>query len=237
MLEEFALEDETYAVSRKELTDDTVTADLIHRVKSMGSSTSVLPLLEKILNNDSSSKELYRLFTADADLQQALWSSLPTEWVNRLIKVFNQLQGHIIQPLSIASSAAKRESKSSLKQKWDALTKQQPKTQTFHHRLLIALKSGSEANLKQAWPDNPNTLKSLLLWSGQLAAVRRHWVDSYSNTTLLTFTEVIEPVALPIVSQVFSEQETIRRSLHELTPPAQIDANSLRDSLWEFTFS
>ncbi|MGR5284209.1 contractile injection system tape measure protein [Vibrio maritimus] len=237
MLEEFALEDETYAVSRKEPTDDTVTADLIHCLKSSGSSTSVLPLLEKILNNDSSSKELYRLFTADADLQQALWSSLPTEWVNRLIEVFNQLQGHIIQPLSIASSAAKRESKSSLKQKWDALTKQQPKTQTFHHRLLIALKSGSEANLKQAWPDNPNTLKSLLLWSGQLAAVRRHWVDSYSNTTLLTFTEVIEPVALPIVSQVFSEQETIRRSLHELTPPAPIDANTLRDSLWEFTFS
>ncbi|WP_162674429.1 contractile injection system tape measure protein [Vibrio variabilis] len=237
MLDEFALDDETYSVNRKEPTDNVVTADLIHRLKSMGSSSSMLPLLEKILNDESSSKELYRQFNVDVDLQQALWSSLPNEWIERLIEVFNHVQRDVIEALPIASPAEIRESKSSLKHKWEALTKQQPKTQTFHHRLLIALKSGNENSLKQAWPDNPNTLKSLLLWSGQLAAVRRHWVDSYSNTTLMTFTEVIEPAALPIVSQIFSEQETIRRSLHELTPPAPIDANTLRDSLWEFTFS
>ncbi|GMQ48605.1 contractile injection system tape measure protein [Vibrio sp. 10N] len=217
-------------------------SQLVIRLKASNIDQSLLSELESVLSEGALSKELYKQFISDEDLREALWTSLSDDALTLLLDVFIQQHFDENQSVPLVSSSINKIGTddpvdSSIEQKWELLTKSKTETTSFNHRLLIALQSGNETSLKQAWPKDPSILKSLLLWSGQLAAVRRHWVESYTNQTLLNFTELIEPAALPIVSQVFSEQETIRQSLIELVTPTPVETHILRDSLWEFTFS
>jgi len=98
--------------------------------------------------------------------------------------------------------------------------------------LVMALCSGRENQLMQYWPDNPQAFAALLRWCGQLEYVRRHWSKTYSQRTLLTLVEVLEPVATGFIRQLVVEKRLFfshrSATTTERTPGI---------SLWMFTFT
>ncbi|CAM3703952.1 hypothetical protein VA7868_01486 [Vibrio aerogenes CECT 7868] len=74
------------------------------------------------------------------------------------------------------------------------------------HALLEALKYGSEATLKRLWPDHPDILTALLRQAGQLAAVRQHWAEHFTDPTLLDFSGLIAPDARGFIRHVIENR-------------------------------
>lgn len=103
------------------------------------------------------------------------------------------------------------------------------------NQLLLTLQQGDEASLKQHWPHERHEFKTMLYWIGQLASVRRHWAERYSDSTLLDLTEVIEPKAHEVVSIVIGSTHLFTEQISITTSVPQISQASLRLSLWEFT--
>lgn len=98
--------------------------------------------------------------------------------------------------------------------------------------LLLILQHGDEKSLLRALPDERRFIKGLLLWIGQLAAVRQHWSEHYSDATLFRFIDIIEPRANDVVHDIISNRHHLER-----TVITETQSHALRSSLWQFTLS
>lgn len=99
------------------------------------------------------------------------------------------------------------------------------------NELLLALCSGQEYQLLRYWPPLSPSFVSLLRWCGQLDYVRRHWTECYSDKTLLSLADALEPLATPLLRRLMAEP-------HLFAP--QGSASTERTTvvmLWQFTFA
>ncbi|AEX21820.1 contractile injection system tape measure protein [Vibrio sp. EJY3] len=103
--------------------------------------------------------------------------------------------------------------------------------------LLLILQHGDEKSLLRALPDERRFIKGLLLWIGQLAAVRQHWSEHYSDTTLFRFIDIIEPRANEVVHDIISNRHHLERTIITETESKPVEDHALRSSLWQFTLS
>ncbi|MEI8598234.1 hypothetical protein P4S64_13560 [Vibrio sp. M60_M31a] len=103
--------------------------------------------------------------------------------------------------------------------------------------LLLILQHGDEKSLLRALPDERRFIKGLLLWIGQLAAVRQHWSEHYSDATLFRFIDIIEPRANEVVHDIISNRHHIERTIITETESKPVEDHALRSSLWQFTLS
>ncbi len=103
--------------------------------------------------------------------------------------------------------------------------------------LLLILQHGDEKSLLRALPDERRFIKGLLLWIGQLAAVRQHWSEHYSDATLFRFIDIIEPRANDVVHDIISNRHHIERTIITETESKPVEDHALRSSLWQFTLS
>lgn len=102
---------------------------------------------------------------------------------------------------------------------------------------VLALCSGSENNLNLMWQEQAQSpwIAELLRWCGQLASVRRHWSETFSNTALLAFVDKLSPKATSFVRTVVAEKRVFTATTDtDITPPTE---STTRISLWEFTFA
>jgi hypothetical protein len=72
------------------------------------------------------------------------------------------------------------------------------------NELLLALSSGQESQLLRYWPPISPSFADLLRWCSQLESVRRHWAETYSDKTLLSLTEVLEPHAALLLRRLIA---------------------------------
>ncbi|MCF7483158.1 hypothetical protein L3V31_15705 [Vibrio sp. J1-1] len=103
--------------------------------------------------------------------------------------------------------------------------------------LLLILQHGDEKSLLRALPDERRFIKGLLLWIGQLAAVRQHWSERYSDSTLFRFIDIIEPRANEVVHDIISNRHHLEKTIVTKTQSKPVEDHALRSSLWQFTLS
>lgn len=103
--------------------------------------------------------------------------------------------------------------------------------------LVRTLQSGQEQQLQTHWPDHPYAFKKLLRWIGQLAAIRQHWAEHYSDPMLLKLTDVIEPAAHDEIQRVIRERRLFAATPSKHSSPAKLSDSTLRISLWQLTLT
>lgn len=101
----------------------------------------------------------------------------------------------------------------------------------YINELLIALCSGQEEQLRLYWPPLSPPFAALLRWCGQLEYVRRHWCETYSDKTLFTLAEVLEPLASPLLRLLIAEHRLFALQGSITTERATVT------NVWEFTFA
>lgn len=99
------------------------------------------------------------------------------------------------------------------------------------NELVIALCSGQEHQLRLYWPALSQPFAALLRWCGQLEYVRRHWSETYSDTTLFALAGVLEPLASPLLRLLIEKHTLFPSQSAEATERATVM------SLWKFTFA
>ncbi|CAG8999761.1 MAG: hypothetical protein CENE_01740 [Candidatus Celerinatantimonas neptuna] len=128
-------------------------------------------------------------------------------------------------------------------QQWDQqFTPHKPTVQTAPETdamlaLVSALQSGQEHQLQTHWPENQHEFKKLLRWIGQLAAIRQHWAEHYSDPMLLKLTDVIEPAAHDDIQMVTHERRLFAAMPSKHQSRSELTDSTLRISLWQFTLS
>ncbi|MEL0635657.1 contractile injection system tape measure protein [Marinomonas sp. TI.3.20] len=194
----------------------------------------IAPYIDQLMRQPKSFKGILTFFASTPELKDRLWQRLPRPII---VKILNQLGQNPIDELTDTQQ---------IKQAWHQLlapasdktkNKTAPVLTDAFNDLLIILQKGSEANLKHDWPKDKIAFRSLLLWVGQLAAVRQHWAEHYSDPILLDMTHVIEPKALEAVRSVMQEKALFSADLESSQPTKNINDATLRISLWQFTLS
>ncbi|MCW2485164.1 hypothetical protein J5069_04550 [Candidatus Symbiopectobacterium sp. NZEC127] len=99
------------------------------------------------------------------------------------------------------------------------------------NELVMALCSGQEHQLRLYWPPLSQPFAALLRWCGQLEYVRRHWSETYSDTTLLALADVLEPLASPLLRLLMVKHPLFATQRAGATERATVT------SLWKFTFA
>ncbi|MFP5595849.1 contractile injection system tape measure protein [Kluyvera sp. 142486] len=98
------------------------------------------------------------------------------------------------------------------------------------NELLLALCSGSEQQLQRYWPPASPPFADLLRGCGQLASVRRHWAETYSDDTLLSLVKVLEPFAPPVIRRLIADHRWLMPQSADVPPRATVIM------FWQFTF-
>lgn len=101
----------------------------------------------------------------------------------------------------------------------------------YLNELAIALCSGEEDRLLHYWPDALPPFAALLRWCGQLDNVRRHWSETYSDTTLLALVGVLAPDAVHFIRTLVVEKRLFIR--HRT---AVLTGRAATIHLWKLTF-
>ncbi|MGY0615928.1 contractile injection system tape measure protein [Vibrio sp. FJH11] len=206
---------------------------LVQQIIDLKVSHTLIAHLEQMLTHSASLSQFEWAFKTLPKFRQNLWEQLPATTLKNVIRALT----------SRSSPTLTFKSKLDLKSTWDGLSNQSdiviPKTNKSDSlsALLLILQQGNEQSLLHALPEDKQVLKRLLVWIGQLAAVREHWSEHFSNQTLFRFVDIIEPKANEVVHDIFSSRQLIERTTATEAKSGVIEDHALRSSLWQFTLS
>ncbi|MBJ7556615.1 contractile injection system tape measure protein [Marinomonas spartinae] len=211
---------------------------LIHTLLYGEINKEIVPYIDQLMRQPKSFKAILTFLASTPELKDKLWQRLPQATIVNIVKQLGQPPINDLNDTQQIKQAWQRLLTPTLSQaaaKTD--NKTAPALNNAFNDLLITLQQGNEASLKRDWPKDNAAFRSLLLWIGQLAAVRQHWAEHYSDPTLLDLTHVIEPKALDAVRAVMQEKTLFSADLESSQPTKNINDATLRISLWQFTFS
>jgi hypothetical protein len=210
---------------------------LVQQVIDFKVSHTLIAHLEQMLTHSASLSQFEWAFKTLPKFRQNLWERLPATTLKNIIKAL------MSRSFTANSPTPSFKSKLDLKSKWDELSNQSDlvipniNQSDALSALLLILQQGNEQSLLHALPEDKQVLKRLLVWIGQLAAVRQHWCEQFSDQTLFRFVDIIEPRANGVVHDIFSSRLLIEKVTATEAKSGEIEDRALRSSLWQFTLS
>lgn len=210
---------------------------MVHQFVNAKANHTTIIQLEKVLKDPALLQQFEWYFATTPMLRQRLWEQLSHTSLRNLIKVLSNY------PSDFSSVTQHKKNKQGLKVEWDQLAikyyaKGNPSISSPPlASLLLVLQHGDEQSLLQVLPKYYSPLRNALLWIGQLASVRQHWAEHYSDSTLFHFTESIEPRALKTVQLVMSQRTHFGDAIHSKTTSTRLTNAAIRQSVWQFTLS